>query len=280
MSEDRANYNGKSKTIFRTIKNEENPFVMIDRRPIENPILSWKAKGILAYLLSRPDNWTVRLGDLIKRSPDGVHAVRGAIKELQKAGHVRRVEHRDPQTHRIMEYVLEVYELPFTGKPLTDFLQAENLLTENLTLNDTDSNDNKHTLSEREKLEIKHEANKTVDGFVESEKIKAEHTGKEWKHREKFGFDPRFQVFADLAESRFGPPSKAEVGLWIQEIQQWIDVGAIQQDWQRAQEIIGKYSTPVMSITGVTKAVKFAAQERKKGVQGKPALSGIRTLGG
>lgn len=140
MSEEKPTYTTRARTIFRTIKDADNPFVMMDRRPIENPVLSWKAKGILAYLLSRPDNWTVRLGDLVKRSPDGVHAVRGAINELKKAGHVRRVEHRDPKTKRIIEYTLEVYELPFTTKPLTNFLQAENLQAENLMLNDTDFN--------------------------------------------------------------------------------------------------------------------------------------------
>jgi hypothetical protein len=141
MREDKPVHSEKVKTVFRTVKNAENPFVMIDRRPIENPSLSWKAKGVFAYLLSRPDNWTVRLGDLVKRSPDGISAVRGAINELKAAGHVRRVEHRDPVTKRITEYVLEVYELPFTSKPLTTFLQAENLQAENLTLNDIDLNE-------------------------------------------------------------------------------------------------------------------------------------------
>ena len=73
--EKQANYATRGKTIFRVKKNADNPFVMIDRRPIENPKLSWKAKGILAYLLSRPDNWVVRLGDLVKHSPDGAFSV-------------------------------------------------------------------------------------------------------------------------------------------------------------------------------------------------------------
>ena len=64
MSEVKPNYSAKSRTIFRISKNKENPYVMMDRRPIENAELSWGAKGVLAYLLSRPDNWTVRLQDL------------------------------------------------------------------------------------------------------------------------------------------------------------------------------------------------------------------------
>jgi DnaD/phage-associated family protein len=126
----------KGKTIFRVEKNKDNPFVMIDRRPIENTALSWRAKGVLTYLVSRPDNWTVRLGDLVKRSPDGVYAVRAALKELKKAGHITRREERE--NGRFKQYVLEVHELPITS-PLTNLSQAETPQAVDLTLNDTDS---------------------------------------------------------------------------------------------------------------------------------------------
>lgn len=145
MSEQQAGYDGKAKTIFRTIKNQDHPYVMIDRRPIENPDLSWGAKGVLSYLLSRPDNWTVRLRDLVKRSTDGTNKIRGYIRELVKAGHVHRVPQKDPQTHRITAWVLEVYELPFTSKatpPISigvAFHEVENrTLNNNDSINDTD----------------------------------------------------------------------------------------------------------------------------------------------
>lgn len=132
-------YATKAKTIFRTVKNEDHPFVMIDRRPVENPDLSWGAKGLLSYLLSRPDNWTVRLRDLVNRSSDGSSKIRGYIKELVKAGHAHRVAHKDPETHRIIEWVLEVYELPFAPKATPPVsIGVESHLVENRTLNDTD----------------------------------------------------------------------------------------------------------------------------------------------
>lgn len=125
-----------SKTIFRVEKNKDNPFVMIDRRPIENPKLSWKAKGILAYLLSRPDNWVVRLGDLVKRSPDGAHAVRQAIKELRAVGHITYKTERE--NGHIKQWTLIVHEIPL----LSENQQVGNQQVENLTLNDTDVNEN------------------------------------------------------------------------------------------------------------------------------------------
>lgn len=141
MSEKQAEYANRGKTIFRVEKNADNPFVMIDRRPIENPQLSWRAKGILTYLVSRPDNWIVRLGDLIKRSPDGVYAVRSAIKELTAAGHITRREERE--NGRFKQYVLEVHEIPVV-LPHIDLPQAVEPQAENLTLNDTDFNEKEH----------------------------------------------------------------------------------------------------------------------------------------
>jgi hypothetical protein len=68
MSEEHSEYKieGRPSTIFRTVKNKDNPYVMIDRRPLDNPALSFKAKGILTYLMSRPNGWEVCIIDLAK----------------------------------------------------------------------------------------------------------------------------------------------------------------------------------------------------------------------
>ena len=73
-------------TILK-IHRYDTPFVQIDKRPLEDPRLHWKAKGVLAYLLSKPNGWTVRVGDIVKRSQDGEHAVRSAIDELMEVGY-------------------------------------------------------------------------------------------------------------------------------------------------------------------------------------------------
>jgi DnaD/phage-associated family protein len=126
-----------SKTIFRVAKNADNPFVMIDRRVIENPKLSWKAKGLLAYLLSRPDNWVVRFRDLVNRAPDGAHTVRVAMKELKAAGHVKITTEREEG--RVTRWVYTVYE-----SPDVDFQQVVIQQVENRTLNNKDINETKN----------------------------------------------------------------------------------------------------------------------------------------
>lgn len=138
--------NTKDKTIFRTIKDKDNPYVMMDKRPTENPGLSWKAKGILSYLLSRPDNWDVRMGDLVKRALDKEHATRSGINELIKAGHIQRIYEREKG--KIKRVILEVYEQPLRGFQQVEKPQVENLDVENHPLTNTDPSNTDHNNTE------------------------------------------------------------------------------------------------------------------------------------
>ena len=124
--------NNKAQTIFRAEKNPDNPFVMIDRRAVENPKLSWRAKGLLAYLLSRPDDWVVRFKDLAKRAPDGAHTIRAAMKELKAAGHVEVITEREGG--KITKWIYKVHEVPHGG-----FQQVEKQDVENRTYSNTKS---------------------------------------------------------------------------------------------------------------------------------------------
>ena len=49
--------------------------------------LSWKARGLLIYLLSKPDDWEVRVQQLIDSSPDGKAVVQAIFRELKKYGY-------------------------------------------------------------------------------------------------------------------------------------------------------------------------------------------------
>ena len=74
-------------------------WVTIDNDTIRDERLSWKARGLLAYLLSMPDNWTARTTDLARRGPEGEHAVRAGLKELETAGYLTREKvHQDDGT--------------------------------------------------------------------------------------------------------------------------------------------------------------------------------------
>ena len=92
-------------------------FTTVSNAPFENQELSWEARGLLAYLLTKPDNWMVRVNDLINNGPAGRDKVRRMLRELQAAGHVVRKRVQDPETKRF-DWLSEVYEKPIDVKPV------------------------------------------------------------------------------------------------------------------------------------------------------------------
>jgi hypothetical protein len=100
-----------AKTIIRTEKSKEKPFVMIERIIFEDDGLSWRAKGLLGYLLSRPDNWSVCVADLCNRSTDGRDSCYAALKELGEAGYISK-ESKKAEAGRFAGYDYLVHESP------------------------------------------------------------------------------------------------------------------------------------------------------------------------
>lgn len=91
--------------------------------PANDSKLSWKARGILWYLLEKPDNWKVIISDLVNKSEkDGEAAVRSALKELQDNGYIRRYQERG-ERGKFGTWVTEVYELPFEVQVVTSARQ-------------------------------------------------------------------------------------------------------------------------------------------------------------
>lgn len=76
-------------SIIRVEKNKANPYVMIDKRPLQDPSLTCKAKGLLAYLLSLPDDWEVHVDEVVTHFKDGRDSIRSAFKELRDAGYAK-----------------------------------------------------------------------------------------------------------------------------------------------------------------------------------------------
>lgn len=59
--------------------------------------LSWKAKGLHTYLVTRPDGWEFNRADLIRRATDQRDSVLGGLRELEEAGYLDRIQDRDEQ---------------------------------------------------------------------------------------------------------------------------------------------------------------------------------------
>jgi hypothetical protein len=97
-------------TIIRTYHDQSNPFAQISRRALQNKDLSWEARGVLSYLLSKPGDWETRFTDLVRQGPGQATRMRRILKELQTAGYVVRKRYHDKAGHWQWETL--VYENP------------------------------------------------------------------------------------------------------------------------------------------------------------------------
>lgn len=122
------------------VRKRPNNFVMLDKTFLEDDRLSFKAKGILAYLLSKPDNWKVIVRNLVKYSKDGKSAVYAGLKELKECGYYVKTPIRSEDGRRISRWESTVYEMP--DSLLSDFQEIDNEEIENQYLENRERNNN------------------------------------------------------------------------------------------------------------------------------------------
>ena len=111
-------------TFVRTHKDRN--YTVLDNTFIRDVTLSWKAKGVMTYLLSLPDDWSVNFSEVLRHSADGETALKSAIKELKEHGYLvsRRLQSSEGKftgfTYEIIENPESSnhqVEKPSGGKP-------------------------------------------------------------------------------------------------------------------------------------------------------------------
>jgi hypothetical protein len=147
-----------SAKIIRTPRRAQ--FVILSQQAVEDSRLSWAARGLLAYLLSRPDNWQVRVAHLRKQVPSGRDVVYKLLGELGTYRYLVRQRLRDEygKIRGTAYYVHEQPKAPFpenpdTVKPDTDSPDTVNqeaiTNTENNLLLNTTTTTTNHDTSNR-----------------------------------------------------------------------------------------------------------------------------------
>ena len=97
-------------------------FTSIDRRTINDCQLSWRARGLLIWLLDKPDDWETSLERLAKQGPDGKYVVRDTVEELEHFGYVVRQKNTAPGSN-LTTWEWIVRERP-TSQPADDFSRS------------------------------------------------------------------------------------------------------------------------------------------------------------
>ena len=131
---------------------KERDFVQIDKFPLQDVKLSWRAKGLLAYMLSMPDDWQFYVNELHKHAKDGKDSTRSALKELEQFGYLVIEKDNRSSKGKFATNNYFLYERPLsdTGSPWRVARHGQAATTNNKETNNNHTNNNK----EREKKEI------------------------------------------------------------------------------------------------------------------------------
>ena len=98
-------------SVFRVEKNKG--YTVMSNHHLRNHTLSLKAKGLLSQMLSLPDDWDYTLQGLAQINKESINAIREAVRELERAGYIKRSRERD-ERGCLRGTVYTIYEQPHT----------------------------------------------------------------------------------------------------------------------------------------------------------------------
>lgn len=156
----------------------KNNFGIVPNDLLNNKDLTFKAKGIYAYIQSKPDTWDFSAERISMQTKEGITSVRMALIELEKAGYLIRTQSRNNKGHLTYSYQLSgspiegFEEIPTSDYPMLDNPTLDNPTLDNLTLYSKKDNSNK-------------EASKKDDRFEQfwemyGKKVGKDNTKKQW----------------------------------------------------------------------------------------------------
>jgi len=96
----------------------EHNYTVISNKVYDKNQLSWQAMGMLGYLLTKPDDWSVIVSELVNvtketAKPTGKEGVYNILKELRDKGFIVVQKNSDGST----DYTVYDEPLPNQGKP-------------------------------------------------------------------------------------------------------------------------------------------------------------------
>ena len=142
---------------MKTVVKKKENFTTIHNNLILDESISWKAKGILIYMLSKPAAWKYKSSEIAKNSTDGRDSVRNGLKELVKNRYISRQKNsdgsltyyifEDNQQNNIKDYLQKPkLDNPSLEKPETENPKLENPKLDNPSLYKRKNTNNKRII--------------------------------------------------------------------------------------------------------------------------------------
>ena len=105
-----------------TIEKNKN-YTIMSNYHLQDKNLSYKAKGLLSFMLSLPEDWDYSINGLVAISKEGVKAIKNILQELQHCGYLV-IEKKQNEIGQF-EYEYLIYEYPEYQKGDVDLGEVE-----------------------------------------------------------------------------------------------------------------------------------------------------------
>lgn len=132
-------------------------FAITSNRLLNNEEISFKAKGLFAYIISKPEGWDFSAKAISSQSKEGYDSIREGLRELESAGYLVRSKYQNELGHWEIEYT--VYHFPVLEnttqgieKPVLPFPMQEIPVQEN-TPNISNKDLSNKDLSKKESID-------------------------------------------------------------------------------------------------------------------------------
>lgn len=109
----------------------KDKYGVIPNSVLNNTELSFKAKGLYAYIQSKNDGWDFSAERISRQTKESVTSVRSGLIELETAGLLQRVKFQNDKGHWEIQYIL--HENPYLDIPTSENPMLENPTSENHT---------------------------------------------------------------------------------------------------------------------------------------------------
>ena len=160
---------------MRVEKMKRSGFTIINNGVLNNTQLSWKAKGLFAYLWSQSDSWDFYEVEVLKHSTDGRASLRAGLRELEEHGYLKRYRKRDDKgILRESKWILSeqpMFDFPKLDKPTLDYPTLDNRTLTSTNQNNTNLNNtnlNEDAVVDTSLVNIENQQKQTTDcgGFA------------------------------------------------------------------------------------------------------------------
>lgn len=117
--------------LMAQLKKEKIPYTQVANAVLYDKDISLKAKGLFAYLFSKPDGWSFAADRIQGETSDGRKAVLAGLKELEDSGYLTRTK---KQNGRV------IYDLSFAKSPNGTKPKGHSAKTGTISKTDSESN--------------------------------------------------------------------------------------------------------------------------------------------